>query len=561
MAFAAWPGPALVAMGMLVVVVVVIVARAWLMLPSKKKQGLAGHATDSFLSSCEASLRPSPTRRSAAARHRRRLQHGLLSAENTRESCTGGTATTGTGTANATKAVPELRLPPHSDTDSDDSIAAHVRLRHRGTSLSPPSRSATASPASSNASLVGGRRSPGGGSSRSSSRSSSPSKLKLRYRGWASSGLYIDQKGNLMVDDTERRFRLEQDDGSTLSADFDGVMMLQWISATTLQVTFTEQQALAPVSGSTPPGFDPCKFEFKYHSEASAKRVRDVLAEVFVSAESEDGRKSFTQLYKMGRLIGNGAFAKVYMCQSFTKPHLALAVKVIEVNNGMAGIGKPRNLADLLSEVRVMAKLHSDFIVRLHAHFIEADNLYLVIDRLGGDALSYLNRSHPLPEVAIRVMMTRLLRALDYLHDKGIIHRDVKLDNMFLNTNDPGSMKLGDLGISRRAGQDGTETGRAGTACFLAPEQITPGYGPEVDVWAAGCVLFTLLTKTYPFGVGGTASDTLDTLRRIAERDCDLDLISPPLQDLADSLLALPPEDRPTPQQALDQLDAVGPWQ
>ncbi|KAI9914430.1 hypothetical protein PsorP6_007803 [Peronosclerospora sorghi] len=183
-----------------------------------------------------------------------------------------------------------------------------------------------------------------------------------------------------------------------------------------------------------------------------------------------------------------------------------------------------------------------------------------------GDLFSLIEAAGALPEPLVKVYACQLLRALEACHANGVVHRDVKPENLLLDANY--QLKLADFGVVAVAplGADATDVwsrDESGTALFMAPE-IKSGHmyrGPPVDVWATGIVLFILLTGLPPFNEAEKGDVWYDDL---VAGDVDQfwktqpdevhHVITPGAQDLISSMLT-PPDQRITVTEALQH-----PW-
>lgn len=108
-------------------------------------------------------------------------------------------------------------------------------------------------------------------------------------------------------------------------------------------------------------------------------------------------------------------------------------------------------------------------------------------------------RRHTITEPEMRYYMKQILSGVHYLHQNKIIHRDLKLGNLFLN--DDLQVKIGDFGLATRITYDGEEKKTlCGTPNYIAPEILTKrGHSYEVDIWSIGCIMYTLLAGKPPF--------------------------------------------------------------
>lgn len=207
-------------------------------------------------------------------------------------------------------------------------------------------------------------------------------------------------------------------------------------------------------------------------------------------------------------------------------------------------------------EARFAASLTHPSIVQVHDILERDDALYVVMEWVEGENLhAHLQRRGPLPVPELVRIGHDLASALAAAHQRGIVHRDVKAENVLLETG--GRIKLTDFGIAKRlpsgSGLTGTEEGLTadqaviGTFRVLSPEHAQ---GQEVDhrsdLFSLGVLLYEAATGTSPFGSG----NTLDTLRRIVEAEPEpVDALRPeiprPLAQLVLRLLAKHPSLRP----------------
>ena len=274
-----------------------------------------------------------------------------------------------------------------------------------------------------------------------------------------------------------------------------------------------------------------------------------------------DATYTFQQFYtiRMDCKLGTGAFSTVYFCfDSNLGDHAA--VKLIDK--------KQCSRAELQysdTEARMMAFVQHQCIIPCLDIFDSPDTLHVVMTLMNGSTLEQRMLSLPpavrrFSEPIAATVMSRLLNALSYLEEKGICHRDVKPDNILLDTlpNDtlwPTTAKLSDFGLAAFIKSDNDLFDIVGTPNYVAPEIITrddqfdderPGYGCPVDVWASGIILFWMLTGGYlPFD--GCDSATIFKQIRKGQLDLSNDLwtsVSLPAKDFLKSLLHSNPQTR-----------------
>ncbi|XP_028845014.1 phosphorylase b kinase gamma catalytic chain, liver/testis isoform isoform X2 [Denticeps clupeoides] len=218
------------------------------------------------------------------------------------------------------------------------------------------------------------------------------------------------------------------------------------------------------------------------------------------------GAKDFYQKYEPKEVIGRGVSSVVRRC---VHKHTGqeLAVKIIEIT-------AEKMTVQQLEEVKnsTMKEIHVLNVVKGHPSIItlidsyeSATFIFLVFDLMRrGELFDYLTEKVTLSEKETRSIMRELLEAVQYLHSLSIVHRDLKPENVLLD--DQGHIKLSDFGFSVQLQPYQQLRELCGTPGYLAPEilkcsmdETHPGYGKEVDLWACGVILFTLLAGSPPF--------------------------------------------------------------
>ncbi|CUS11403.1 unnamed protein product, partial [Tuber aestivum] len=205
------------------------------------------------------------------------------------------------------------------------------------------------------------------------------------------------------------------------------------------------------------------------------------------------------------RVLGKGAYGRVHLAWDLVN-HRQVACKV--VGYGLNPFqGNPHKARDLhLREFEIMASLNHPNILALHRVIHTEYNIYMFSDLItGGDLFSRLD-SGPMTEIEILPIVYQLLKALEYMHNHNVVHRDLKPDNILCTRHADGSrIVLGDFGSARFFTPMTTMRSQCGTLEYLAPELITPhlvpsttGHANAVDYWALGAIVYTLLTNTTP---------------------------------------------------------------
>jgi serine/threonine-protein kinase len=210
--------------------------------------------------------------------------------------------------------------------------------------------------------------------------------------------------------------------------------------------------------------------------------------------------------YRLDREIGRGGMGVVFAAHHETLGH-AVAVKLLAVPPGA-----PSNVVDrFLREARIVVRLRSEHVVRVYDVGALPDGThYLVMDLLEGhDLMEHLRRRGLLPVAETVDLLVQACAGLSEAHGAGVVHRDVKLGNLFVTQRRDGStcLKVLDFGISKSsvgidADLDLTETAALlGSPMYMAPEQIRNAKAVDhrADLWALGIVAYRLLTGAAPF--------------------------------------------------------------
>ncbi|OAA39399.1 septation [Metarhizium rileyi] len=209
------------------------------------------------------------------------------------------------------------------------------------------------------------------------------------------------------------------------------------------------------------------------------------------SAVQDPGLKD----YRLGECIGKGAFGSVYKAFNWSTGE-AVAVKQIKL------VDLPKSeLRMIESEIDLLKNLLHDNIVKYIGFVKSTDCLNIILEYCENGSLhSILKAYGKFPENLVGVYMTQVLLGLQYLHDQGVIHRDIKGANI-LTTKD-GTVKLADFGVSTStlAGGQDKEAQVVGTPYWMAPEIIQlSGASSASDIWSVGCTVIELLQGRPPY--------------------------------------------------------------
>jgi mitogen-activated protein kinase kinase kinase len=207
-----------------------------------------------------------------------------------------------------------------------------------------------------------------------------------------------------------------------------------------------------------------------------------------------------------GQLIGKGTFGRVYLGMNITTGEL-IAVKQVEVNPKAAGTDKDkiRELVKSLDqEIDTMQHLDHPNIVQYLGCERKEYSISIFLEYISGGSVGSCLRKHGKFEECVVSSLTRqTLGGLAYLHREGILHRDLKADNILLDLD--GTCKISDFGISKKTdniyGNDITNS-MQGSVFWMAPEVIRSqgqGYSAKVDIWSLGCVVLEMFAGRRPW--------------------------------------------------------------
>ena len=299
---------------------------------------------------------------------------------------------------------------------------------------------------------------------------------------------------------------------------------------------------------------------------AGSRGVTERMAEIFQRIEKEEGepedvgklRKEIIDSYRIGldgpkttlyyykilKLLGKGSFGKVYMA-SQVLTNRVVAIKCLDKR-----VVKEENRHNkILHELMMFKTLvgHAN-VIQIYEVFENKKYFFFVMEYASsGDLLQLMKKKNKLSEVTARHIFTQLAHGLEFIHSKGILHRDIKLDNILLQESEGEyRAKICDFGVSRFMSEGEVINEQCGTPAYIAPEIIKKkGYkGFSADLWSLGVMLYAMVMGAMPF-----KANNMDGLHeKIIKRDCDMqnDLVTPQAKDLIERLLTVDPNKRIT---------------
>ncbi|KAI8872662.1 Pkinase-domain-containing protein [Ramicandelaber brevisporus] len=284
------------------------------------------------------------------------------------------------------------------------------------------------------------------------------------------------------------------------------------------------------------------------NSKMSNEQIMSVMKSITSSRDPK-------QLFARVKTLGKGATATVYLARAIDTKDL-IAIKHID-------LAKQSRKDNLVNEIIVMRDAHHENIINfIEAFLVNERQLWVVMEYMDGGPLAEIveQRSFNEPEAAATVV--QVVRGLEYLHSRNIIHRDIKSDNILIGSG--GRIKLIDFGFcAQMSNPKGKRATMVGTPHWLAPEVIKQKpYGPMVDVWSLGITVIELFEQEPPY----YAEESFKAIYLIATNGTPKlqrpELLSQGALTFINECLQVAPQSRPTMTELLQKdflKDAGGP--
>lgn len=223
--------------------------------------------------------------------------------------------------------------------------------------------------------------------------------------------------------------------------------------------------------------------------------------------------------FRLLRVVGKGAFGKVRIVER-KDTGLTFALKYIRKDE----VVRSESVRNIIRERRMLEHLNHPFLCNLRYSFQDIEYLYLVVDLMtGGDLRFHISRK-TFTEEAVRFWIAQLGCAVRYVHQQGIVHRDIKPDNVLLDAE--GHVHLADFNVASDFTPHKPLTSKSGTLAYLAPEVYDGrGYSCEVDWWSLGVLFYECIYNKRPF-----EASTHDSLaQKISRGEPTYPVTSPPV--------------------------------
>lgn len=219
------------------------------------------------------------------------------------------------------------------------------------------------------------------------------------------------------------------------------------------------------------------------------------LVESLASEENQDIHSFSQQDFEAIQVLGRGSFAEVYLVKMITTGKL-FAMKVLRKEKML----QQNVVRYAITERNILTKIVHPFIAKLNYAFQSEDKLYLVLEYYEGGSLTYyINKEKHFTEDIARFYLAEIILAIEELHHNHVIYRDLKPDNILIDSN--GHAILTDFGLAKQdVGDEDLSSSFCGSLAYLAPEMVKRiGHGKPVDWYLLGVLLYEMLVGFPPF--------------------------------------------------------------
>ncbi|KAF2796214.1 kinase-like protein [Melanomma pulvis-pyrius CBS 109.77] len=223
--------------------------------------------------------------------------------------------------------------------------------------------------------------------------------------------------------------------------------------------------------------------------------------------------------FRLLRVVGKGAFGKVRIVER-KDTGLTFALKYIRKDE----VVRSESVRNIIRERRMLEHLNHPFLCNLRYSFQDIEYLYIVVDLMNGGDLRFHISRKTFTEDAVRFWIAQLGCAVRYIHQQGIVHRDIKPDNVLLDSE--GHVHLADFNVASDFTPHKPLTSKSGTLAYLAPEVYEgKGYSCEVDWWSLGVLFYECIYNKRPF----EASSHDSLAQKISKGEPTFPVTNPPV--------------------------------
>lgn len=296
--------------------------------------------------------------------------------------------------------------------------------------------------------------------------------------------------------------------------------------------------------------------EDEFFEQKKIKNISEITIDPKKLVSSERNYQQIKKNYKVLEKIGTGSFGKVFKVFHIPSGQNR-AMKVVKKEATKHQDDKRDNKKEFLKEIEVLTLLDHPNILKVLEYFLDDNNYYVVTELVnGGELFDHIQKIKHFSEEKACTVMIQILSAIRYLHSQGIVHRDLKLENILVDTSndkDDLNIKIIDFGASNFYKKNLNLSLKIGTPYYIAPEVLEKSYNYKCDLWSCGVIMYILLSGSPPFD--GRTDQEIMAKVKIGKYDFEkkiFELVSNEAKSLISQLLVLDPQKRITADIALN---------
>ncbi|KAJ4840664.1 hypothetical protein Tsubulata_022573 [Turnera subulata] len=274
--------------------------------------------------------------------------------------------------------------------------------------------------------------------------------------------------------------------------------------------------------------------------------VGAIVEREYCMSPDPDGKlRRIISSWQKGELLGSGSFGTVY--EGFTDDGFFFAVKEVSLLD--QGIQGKQCILQLEQEISLLRQFKHRNIVQYLGTEKDESKLYIFLELATKGSLAKLYQKYRLRDSQVSAYTRQILNGLKYLHDRNVVHRDIKCANILVDAT--GSVKLADFGLAKATKLNDVKSSK-GSPFWMAPEVVNlknHGYGLAADIWSLGCTVLEMLTGQPPY----SHLEGMQALFRIGKGEAPPvpDSLSTDARDFVLKCLQVNPSNRPTAVQLL----------